>query len=72
MLFKKRKSLKALYIQELEKPKFDSFTSVKLYKTATLANKTLEDRKRRMCDPLWRTAYVMELKVEFGKICTYR
>jgi hypothetical protein len=54
------------------KPKFGSFTSVKLYKTETLANKTLEDRKRRMDDPLWRTAYVLELKVEFGKICTYR
>lgn len=54
------------------KSKFDSFTSVKLYKTETLANKTLEDRKRRMVDPLWRTAYVMELKVEFGKTCTYR
>ena len=51
-------------------PKFGNFTSVKLYKTETLANKTLEDRKRRMVDPLWRTANVMEIKVELGKICT--
>lgn len=53
-----------------EKPKFGNFTTVKLYRTETLARKTLEDRKRRMVDPLWRTADVMELKVTLGKILT--
>jgi hypothetical protein len=48
-----------------EKPHFGSFTTVKLYRTETLARKTLEDRKKRMVDPLWRNADVIGLKVEF-------